>query len=101
MLLKLNARKKIIIALSVLFIFFCIVTILVLFSKEFIWNRDLYQYYHSDLAMRNRSTLEFELEISKVKTKLIPYYIATGICGTLALASLAGDIYLFVAKKDK
>jgi len=96
---KLNVRKKMIIALSILFIFFCIVTILILFSEDFIRNRDLYQYLHSDLAMRNRSTLEFELEISKVKTKLIPYYIATGICGTLALASLAGDIYLFVAKK--
>lgn len=97
-------RKRWIIVLSALFAFFAIVTVLILVSRGFDDTIDMYQYYHSDLGTLGKrvggtlATIEWEQKVNALKTKLVFYYVAIGICGVLALASLAGDIHLFVTK---
>ncbi len=97
-------RKQLIMVFSVFFIVFAAITILLLTSSGYDRAIDMYQYLHSDLGQMGKSlsvsgAIEWQQKVNAAKAALIPYYIGIGISGVLAIASLIGDIILFVGKK--
>lgn len=97
-------KKQWTIALSILFVVFVGVSILLLTSRGFEYAVDWYQYLNLDLGQigKNLSTsgaIEWQQKVDAAKDALIPYYIGIGASGVLALAALIGDVLLFVNKK--
>ena len=97
-------KKQWTIALSILFVVFVGVSILLLTSRGFEYAVDWYQYLNSDLGQigKNLSTsgaIKWQQKVDAAKDALIPYYIGIGASGVLALAALIGDVLLFVNKK--
>ncbi len=96
-------RKQWLIVFSVLFIIFSATTIMILTSTDFIKTSDLYKYLHSDLATFGNqysasSQINWQRRVDATIDKLIPYYIAIGVCGILALTGLVGDVLLITLK---
>lgn len=98
--------KQWIIILSILFIVFATVAILLLTSNDFIRNSDAYTYLHSDMGQIGKNisvmgAIEWQQEVDAVNKVLVPYYIGIIISGVLGLAALIGDILIIITQKNK
>ena len=100
-----NKNKKLwMIVLSILFVVFVGVAILLLTSREFVRTSDLYQYLHTDLGQLGKNisvsgAIEWQQRVDSAKDVLIPYYIGIGVSSVLALTVLVGEVLLFVSTK--
>lgn len=94
--------KQWIIFCSILFVVFTLVTVILLTSEDFIRARDSYTYLNSSYRQQFNFTdadyIQWQTEVESTESQLTSYYIGIGICGVLALASLASDIMLIVSK---
>ena len=99
-------RKQWIIAFSVLFVVFALITTMILTSDGFDDAIDMYQYRTSSFGtlgvnLGSESLQEWEREVKNEKTKIIWYCVASGVCGIFAVTFLTGDIILIVLKKKE
>jgi len=93
-----------IIIVSILFLVFAGVAILLLTSDGFVRASDQYRYLHSDYGQLGKrisasGAIEWQQKVDDVKDTLTSYYVGIGVCGVLALTALVGDILLFFNRK--
>ena len=100
-------KKQWIIAFSIIFVVFTLITVLILTSDGFVRTIDEYQYKHSSLGtlgvrIGGESELRvWQSEVEYLKSKLVCYYVAIGVCGLLSATSFVGDIILILKKSKK
>lgn len=97
-------KKQWIIALSIIFVIFVIIALLLLTSSGYIRASDEYDYLHSDLGqigknLSSSGAIEWQQEVDNAKSTLTTYYIGISATSVLALITLIGDILLIINKK--
>lgn len=97
-----SKKKQWIIFCSILFVVFALIAIILLTSEDYIRARDSYTYLNSSHRQQFNFTdadyIQWQTEVESTESQLTSYYIGIGICGVLALASLAGDMILLISK---
>ncbi|MBQ6701882.1 MAG: zinc ribbon domain-containing protein [Clostridia bacterium] len=93
-----------IIILSVLFVVSVVAIVLILNSTELHQTTQMYEFLKAatefeELVGRNPNP--YLAEYKQVKSELMSYYISVGVCGVVALASLVGNILLFMKIKKR